>query len=163
GRQQRNVLAPLAQRRQLDDHVLQALVQVLAEMAVGHRRLQVAVRRRHHADIDLDRLGAARARSLAVFQPAQQPGLQPSVQVRAMTWSRGRTGCPPLAYSKRPLRIRSAPVKAPGSWPNSSSSSRFSLRAVQLRAAKGLFLRGLLLCSALATSSLPVPFSPRIS
>ena len=74
-----------------------------------------------------------------------------------------RNSVPPLAYSKRPLRSLSAPVKAPGSWPNSSSSSRFSFRAVQFIAANGLFLRGLLLWMARAASSLPVPVSPRIS
>ena len=56
----------------------------------------------------------------------------------------------------------SAPVNAPGSWPNISSSSRFSFRAAQFIATNGLFFRGLFVCSALATSSLPVPFSPRI-
>ena len=56
-----------------------------------------------------------------------------------------RNSVPPLACSKRPLRSRSAPVNDAGSWPNSSSSSRFSLRAVQFMATNGLFLRGLLL------------------
>ena len=80
-----------------------------------------------------------------------------------MSPTSSRNSVPPLAYSNRPLRGLSAPVKAPASWPNSSSSSRFSLRAVQFISANGLFFRGLLLWMARAASSLPVPVSPRIS
>ena len=83
--------------------------------------------------------------------------------VSGMSPTSSRKSVPPLACSKRPLRSRSAPVKAPASWPNSSSSSRFSLRAVQFMATNGLVLRGLLVWMALATSSLPVPVSPWIS
>ncbi len=69
---------------------------------------------------------------------------------------------PPSACSKRPRRIVCAPVKAPRSWPNSSLSSRsFGIAAV-LMATKGPPARGLCLCSARATSSLPVPLSPVI-
>ena len=39
----------------------------------------------------------------------------------------------------------------------------FSLRAAQLSATNGFDRRGLLLCRALATNSLPVPLSPVIS
>src|SRR5262249_60555846 len=53
-----------------------------------------------------------------------------------------RNSVPPLAASKRPLRILSAPVNAPASWPNSSSSSRFSLSAVQFIGRDGLFFWG---------------------
>ena len=70
---------------------------------------------------------------------------------------------PPLAYSNRPMRSRSAPVNAPLTWPKSSLSSTFSLSAAQLSGTNGLFLRGLLMWMALATSSLPVPLSPVIS
>ena len=53
-------------------------------------------------------------------------------------------------------------MNALASWPNSSLSSSVSVRAVQLRATNRWSLRGLLACSARATSSLPVPVSPRI-
>ena len=70
---------------------------------------------------------------------------------------------PPSACSKRPRRVVCAPVKAPRSWPKSSDSSRsFGIAAV-LMATKGPLARGLCLCSALATSSLPEPDSPVIS
>ncbi len=57
------------------DH-LQAVVQVLAEGAGPHHRLEVAVRGGQHAHIDLDRTVAAEARELAVLQHVQQLGLE---------------------------------------------------------------------------------------
>jgi len=61
---------------------------------------------------------------------------------------------------KATLFMRSAPVKAPFSYPNSSLSRRVSGSAPQLTAMKGLYFRELLVWMALATSSLPVPVSP---
>ncbi len=60
------------------------------------------------------------------------------------------------------MRRRSAPVKAPFSWPNSSDSSRFSGIAAQLRARNGGPGPGAVLVDGRATSSLPVPLSPVI-
>ena len=74
-----------------------------------------------------------------------------------------RNSVPPSACSKRPRRMAWAPVNAPRSWPNSSLSSRsFGIAAV-LIATNGPAARGECLCSARATSSLPVPDSPVIS
>ena len=67
---------------------------------------------------------------------------------------------PVSASSKRPSRRSAAPVKAPFSCPNSSDSSSVSGSAAQLTAMNGLPRRGERSCSALATSSLPVPLSP---
>ena len=69
---------------------------------------------------------------------------------------------PPSACSKRPRRMVCAPVKAPRSWPNSSDSSKSFGMAAVLIATKGPLPRGLCLCSARATSSLPEPDSPVI-
>jgi hypothetical protein len=69
---------------------------------------------------------------------------------------------PPSANSNRPRRRRSAPVKAPFSWPNNSLSSRFSDNAAQLTASMGRSRRSLAWWMARATTSLPVPLSPRI-
>ena len=67
---------------------------------------------------------------------------------------------PPLACSIRPARAAAAPVKAPRAWPNSSFSRSESVSAAQFSATNGLSARGLLACTARATSSLPVPVSP---
>ena len=70
---------------------------------------------------------------------------------------------PPFAASNMPTRRASAPVNAPFSWPKSSlSSSSFGI-AAQFTATNGFARRALRWCSACATSSLPVPLSPRTS
>ena len=60
-----------------------------------------------------------------------------------MSPTSSRNSVPPLAYSNLPTRSVEASVNAPRTWPNSSLSRMFSLRAAQFRATKGLFLRGL--------------------
>ena len=74
-----------------------------------------------------------------------------------------RNSVPPSASSSRPFFMPSAPVNAPFSWPKSSDSSSDSVSAAQLIATNGRVARALLRCTARATSSLPVPLSPRIS
>ena len=69
---------------------------------------------------------------------------------------------PPSAASNFPTRSRIAPVKAPFTWPKSSLSSRLSGIAAQLTATKGPRPRGDSPWRARATSSFPVPLSPRI-
>jgi hypothetical protein len=54
-------------------------------------------------------------------------------------------------------------VNAPRSWPKSSLSTSSRLSAAQFMAIIGLVRRGLRQWSALATSSFPVPLSPRTS
>ena len=60
-----------------------------------------------------------------------------------MSPTSSRNSVPPLAYSNLPTRSLEASVKAPRTWPNSSLSRMFSLRAAQLRATNGLPFRGL--------------------
>ncbi len=74
-----------------------------------------------------------------------------------------RKSVPLSACSKRPMRRVSAPVKAPFSWPKSSLSSSVSGMAAQLTVTKAFCRRSLKRTSARATSSLPVPVSPRMS
>jgi hypothetical protein len=75
-RQHRDVLAPLAQRRQAQADHVQPVEQVLAEAAGAHALLEVLVRRRDHAHVALQGLVATDAVELAVRQHAQQPRLQ---------------------------------------------------------------------------------------
>ena len=69
---------------------------------------------------------------------------------------------PWLANSNLPGLCWIAPVKAPRSKPNSSDSSSSVGRAAQLTLTNGLSRRSDDEQSARATSSLPVPLSPRI-
>jgi hypothetical protein len=48
-----------------------------------------------------------------------------------------RNSVPPSANSKRPIRVDSAPVKAPFSWPNSSLSRRSAGIAPQFTGTNG--------------------------
>ena len=80
-----------------------------------------------------------------------------------MSPTSSRNIVPPWAYSNLPMRSVEASVNAPFTWPNSSLSRMFSLKAAQFSATNGLFLRGLFWWMAWATSSLPVPVSPWIS
>ena len=74
-RQQRHVVGAIAQRRRAQGDDGQTEVEVLAELARGHGRLQVAVGRRDDAHLDLQRLLAAHARELARLQHPQHLGL----------------------------------------------------------------------------------------
>jgi hypothetical protein len=105
----RDVARALAQRRQHDREHVQPVVEVLAERAVGDLLLEIAVRRRHDAHVDLDRLGAADPFELALLQHAQQLDLH--VGGRSPTSS--RNSVPPSASSKRPRRRAIAPVNDP--------------------------------------------------
>jgi hypothetical protein len=68
-----------------------------------------------------------------------------------------------VASSKKPLRSESvAPVNEPFSWPKSSLSSRFSGSAATFTAMNGRCRRGESRWMPRATSSFPVPLSPRI-
>ena len=77
----RDVLAALAQRRELDVDDREAEVEVLAEGALVDHLAQVAVGGGEHAHVDLDDLVAADALDLAVLEHAQQLGLQVEVEL----------------------------------------------------------------------------------
>ena len=57
-----------------------------------------------------------------------------------MSPTSSRNIVPPWAYSNLPMRSAEASVNAPFTWPNSSLSRMFSLRAAQLSATNGLLL-----------------------
>ncbi len=71
-----------------------------------------------------------------------------------------RKSVPPSASWKRPRFSRTAPVKAPRSWPKSSDSSSASGSAPQLMETNFFSLRMEPKWIALAMTSLPVPLSP---
>ncbi len=71
-----------------------------------------------------------------------------------------RNSVPPVADSKSPILVPTAPVKAPFSYPNISDSSKVSGNAPQLTGMNGLSRRGPFVWIARAMSSLPVPLSP---
>ena len=82
---------------------------------------------------------------------------------RVMSPISSRNSVPPSASSNLPFLAVSAPVKAPRVWPNSSLSMSSSGMAAQLTSTNGPSARRLWWWMFRATSSLPVPFSPKIS
>ena len=74
-----------------------------------------------------------------------------------------RNSVPPSAWENFPAWSLRASVNAPLTWPKSSLSKSVSLRAPTSTHTRGPPLRELLACTCLASSSLPVPFSPVIS
>ena len=75
-RQQGDILAPLAQRRQAQADDIEAMEQVFAEQSLAHPLFQILVGGGDHPHVDLDRRMPADAVELAVRQHAQQAGLQ---------------------------------------------------------------------------------------
>ncbi len=65
-----------SQGRQAHVHDVQAVVEILAEVTFTHHLLQVAVRCRYDAHVDVDRIGRADRPNLVFLQHAQQLHLQ---------------------------------------------------------------------------------------
>ena len=74
-----------------------------------------------------------------------------------------RNSVPVRAASNRPTRSLTAVGNAPRTWPNSADSRCRSVIPAQLRERNGRSALGPCAWRARATSSLPVPLSPRIS
>ena len=137
-REARDVLGPLAQRRQLQRHHLQPIHQVLAKRAGAHALGEVAVRRRDDANIHRHALDphppralralAARAAACACTRASSSP-------------TSSRNNVPPSASRNKPVRPWIAPVNAPFLCPNSSAAASSGLSAAQLKRTNGLSWR----------------------
>ena len=158
--EQRNVVAPLAQRRQLHRDDVQAVEQILAERALGDHLREIGVRRGDDADVDLDRLRVADALELALLQHAQQLGLQ------------RRAHRPDLVEEERALvrllepalaRADRAGERAAHVTEQLRLEQRLRNRAAVDRDEAVARAAALLWWIARAASSLPVPVSPVIS
>jgi hypothetical protein len=74
--QRQNVFFAIAQRRNEDGNDRQAVIEVLAKLALAHRFFQIAVGSGDHAHIHLHVADAADAANDLIFEHAQQFGLQ---------------------------------------------------------------------------------------
>ena len=74
--EQRDVLAPLAQRREVDGHHLQPVVEVLAEASGRDRPPEVAVGGSDDPDVHLPPLRPAHGADLVLLEDAQELGLE---------------------------------------------------------------------------------------
>jgi hypothetical protein len=76
-----DVVLALAQRRHLDRNDVQAVVEVLAELARLHHRRQIAVGRRDQPHVDAQRARAAEPLELVLLEHAQDLGLRARAHV----------------------------------------------------------------------------------
>ncbi len=108
--QKRNVLLALAQRRNVQRHHVQAVVEVFAERALLERRAQILVGGGDHAHVDVPRHVAAQPLEFALLQNAQQLHLDGRRHVADFIQKhRARIGLLELARLARCC----APVNAP--------------------------------------------------
>src|SRR5438105_2261309 len=109
--------------------------------------------------------------STCSMRPAPTGWISPSCSARRSLACTGSgssptsssTSVPPSASAKNPRRAWVAPVKAPRVCPNSSASASSPGIAAQLKRTSGPLARLLSAWISAATSSLPVPVSPRTS
>src|SRR5581483_3745659 len=80
-REEIDVAAPLAKRRQGERDDRQAIVEVLAELPAVDQLAEQAVRRRHHADVDGHGRRAAHAVDLVLLEDAEQLRLEPELHL----------------------------------------------------------------------------------
>ena len=135
------------ERRQVQRDDVQAVVEILAEVARRHLRFDVAVRRRDHAHVDFEAL--RRADRAAPGAPAARAAASPAA-APACRRSRPGRACPCSPSGTGPCGRACAPVNEPLTWPNSSDSSSCSGIAPQLIATNGCSRRRLALWIARA-------------
>src|SRR6516164_10749316 len=75
-RENLDIAAALAQRRQVDRQHIEAVIEILAQLACRNRLAQPHIGRRDYPDINLDRLTPTDAQDLSFLQKAQQQPLQ---------------------------------------------------------------------------------------
>ncbi len=74
--EQRDIVAPLAERRQAEGDDVEAIVEVLAELPLGDQFLDIPVGRGHEPDIERDQLLAADPADLSLLEHAEQVDLR---------------------------------------------------------------------------------------
>jgi hypothetical protein len=135
--QERDVLAALAQRRQMDAEDVEPIVQVAPELLERDELPEILVGRRDDADVDVDGVLAADAQELALLEHAQELGLRRDRHLADLVEEDGAA----VRELEEPSTRVDRPVNAPFSCPNSSLSSSVSGSAATLTAMKRLWRR----------------------
>ncbi len=137
---------------------VQAVEQVLAQPLPGHRLLRARGwwRRSRGRPPSLSRSPPTRV-TVSVSSTRRSLTCSSDGHLRDLVEEQ-RPAVGPLEVA--PVACRSAPVKLPRSWPNSSLSMRVAETAPQLTGRKGCLLARLSSWIVWATISLPVPVSP---
>src|SRR5271163_843163 len=91
-RQRNDVCAAISERCDLERNDAQAKIQVSTETAGRNLAAQLAIGRGDYADIHLARLRSADAQHLAVFEHAQQLGLEVRARLSDLVEKQGAAG-----------------------------------------------------------------------
>ena len=158
--QERDVLPPLAQRREVDVEDVEPVVEVVAELAQRDRVAERAVGGGEHPDVHLDRLGAAHPEEGAALEHPQQLDLGGGRDLADLVEEDG-AGVGQLEPAQPPLggAGEGALLVAEQLALEQGVGQRGAVDGDERLAAARARGRG----CALATSSLPVPLSPWIS
>ena len=97
-----DILGALTQRRDPQRENVEPVVEILPERALGDSRVQVAIGRGDHADVDLDRLDGLRCRSNSRSCSTRNSFTCTSGETSPIS---SRKIVPPLASSKRPILL----------------------------------------------------------
>src|ERR1700722_11819898 len=84
-----DVARPIAQRRNVQGHDIEAEIKILAEAALADLFLEIAIRGCDEADVDLDRVGTADAIDLALLDRTQQLRLEARVHLADLVEQHG--------------------------------------------------------------------------
>ena len=106
---QRNILAPIPQRRQRNIHHLQAIKEILSEPSLCNLRWQILIRRADNPNIHSHRLRTAQPLKLFLLQHAQQLRLRLDMHIADLVQKQR----PPIRKLKLALPLRSRPGKRP--------------------------------------------------
>jgi hypothetical protein len=134
-----NVFLTFAQRRDVERHDVEAVVQIFAEGAARDGFFQVSVGGGHETHVYLDRTRPAQSHEGALFKDAQKFGLYARRHGGDLVEEQRAS----MRALKQAFLAAPASVKAPGSNPNSSLSSSVSGSAAQLISSSGIDARGL--------------------
>jgi hypothetical protein len=90
--EEQDVLTPLAKGREVDGEDGEAIVEILAEPALGHCAVQIAVGGGEEADVGVERRGAADTLVLALLEDAEQLGLHGEGKLADLVQEEGAAG-----------------------------------------------------------------------
>ncbi len=75
-RQERDIVTPIAEGGQFDGHHVEPVVEILAKLPVSRQLMEVTVRGRDHADIDLGLTGTTEPRDAPLLKNPKERRLQ---------------------------------------------------------------------------------------
>jgi len=155
--------SPTSSRRSLNEgtsigKTLSRIIEVEAETACPGSGQKVAIGGSDQAHLDRARALVPHPFQIVLLQDAQQLALQVERDFSDFV----EDSVPSSANSKRPTRSFIAPVNAPRTWPKTHSQTAPLGIEAQFTRTSGRPLRALKSWIARATSSLPLPDSPRI-